>query len=130
LNPKLIVALVIFAAALLIFFLNSGDAEELPDETPSLATPYKCLSCNVRVDLKDSDYFAKREEVGGEQPFNCDACSKRELYRLFVCFVCQTEFFASDVPGGRSSCPKCDPEPEEYVEPEYEVRKRERTLSF
>lgn len=129
-NPKLIVALVIFAAAVLIFFLNSGDAEELPDETPSFATPYKCVSCEVRVDLKDSEYFAKMEEVGGEAPYMCDACSKRELYRLYVCYVCQTEFFGTEVPGQLGKCPKCNPPPAEYVETQYEKEKRERVLSF
>ncbi len=130
-NPKLIVALVIFAAAVLIFFLNSGDAEELPDSTPSIATPYKCAGCDNKVELSDDQYFAKREEVGGEPPFICSACSKQQLYRLYICSFCSTEFFGAEVPGGAAGCPKCNPPQEEYVAPSGEEKqKRRRVRSF
>ena len=129
-NPKLIVALVIFAAAVLIFFLNSGDAEELPESTPSIATPYKCAGCDSKVELSDDQYFAKREEVGGEPPFICSACTKQQLYRLYTCTFCSTEFFGAEVPGGTGQCPKCNPPVDDYVAPEVEERKERRVLSY
>ncbi len=129
-KPKLVIAIVLFAAAGLIAFLNSGNAEELPDETPGIATPFQCINCNKRVDLKDPAFFAALEAVGNEMPLNCDGCSKRDVYRLFFCIKCDTGFFGTEAPGGPGKCPKCNPKIVGDDMPVTEGRKRPKALSF
>ena len=129
-KPKPIIAAVLFAAAGLIFYLNSGSAEELPDETPNFTTPHKCVDCDKRIDLDDPEFFVMLEAAGGDYPLICSGCSEKGVYRYFECSMCQTGFFGVEAPGGTGRCPKCFPEIAPEDAPVVERQKRERVRSF
>lgn len=108
-TAKIVTAVVLFVVAGVIFFFNSGEKAEIPQDADTM-TAWKCAECGKRVDLSATQVNEMMIQVGNVVPIICPACSKQHLYQIAVCPVCSTEFFGAEVPGHSGRCPKCSPE--------------------
>jgi len=108
-NTKLIVGILALAAAVALFVFRGSGEEPLPD-TDDTRTDWMCRVCKHNFSVTAKGFEEARVAAGGDSPLICQACSKREAYRVGTCPACGTKFFSTDVPDERGVCPKCHPE--------------------
>jgi hypothetical protein len=117
---KVAVAVVFFAAAGTIFYLNRAKSEDVVDQSKWKAE-LECHACKHRFNT------TVEIDVSGDA-LECPKCRKRAAWPLKVCFACDHKFAPKLVgdpprPEAMPSCPKCGtnknvgaaiPDPEYY----------------
>jgi len=122
-GAQIALVVVCFAAAGLLWYWLSGDADtEIPD-TDEFATMWKCDACGELFSLTPRQYEDELGSSGGAPPLHCRKCAEQKAWLAVQCIQCKGWFFAPGKPDARGVCPVCDPAPkpgDTYYEPEPE----------
>lgn len=117
---KVVVAVVVFVAAGVIFFFNREASDALPNQSKWQAE-LECSACQHRFNT------TVKIEASGDA-LECPSCRKRAGWPLKYCFACDHKFSPKLVgdpprPEAMPTCPKCGtnknvgaaiPDPEYY----------------
>lgn len=102
-GAKITLAVVLLVAAGSLYFLRTGNANDLANRTDFNAA-LRCQVCKAS--------FNAQVEVAEDPPYGCEKCGKREAWPLWKCTSCG-ELFLPEVSGTpprqpiAPACPKC-----------------------